>query len=617
MAATESHGITTVRNIILDGIKPPSQLPAWQWIEQNIELDNTSSIPGRVSFDLFPMSKTFFNYAQNPRTRKLTVMVSAQSTKTQNAIMFALWRVAEKPAPMIWAMAAADHCEEFGKKRLWPAVEDCPPVSALAPQDRESWTKRLIRFDSMNLMLRGSNSRIGLQSDPVGIIVCDERREWKHGAIELIRKRTRTFSDYLEISMGTAGKENDELHRDFIEGSQTFFHFTCPHCQCSQPFRFGKHETTLFEYPRDKGGLTWETNEVTRPNGNWNFAEVAKTVRYECEECGHKFKNADKAALIKTIKAVHHNPDALPSHVSLHWNALYMPWVNCDWSEIVVEFLKANHALKPEGGHDLAPMITFTTETLGEPWREIAGEKPQEGEIMNRCGEYVIGEEWKDTDNTTKILTVDNQDGYVVYVLRQWRKDGTSRLIEAGKLLSFDELRTYQIDHGVIDRAVWIDCAYKPTDVFKACMNYGRWVHGRDKEPVWDGWTPIIGDDAEEFTRIVKGVRMRVHWKKINKDPGIGTGREGARLIPRYSWSNPHYKEQLYIYRVNGKGPTWELPKNISADYVKQMQATERVQITDATGQVTGHKWVERGRHDFGDAECFQLVVADVGGIGK
>ena len=605
-------------SIVTVGWKPPARVPAWQWCERNILLDNTSYFPGRISFDLFPCSKSFFNHAQNPRTRSVTVMVSAQSAKTQNAIMFLLWRIAEKPAPAMWAMAAADHCEEFGKKRLWPAVEDCRLVSDLSPKDRESWTKRLIRFDSMNLMLRGSNSRIGLQSDPVGLIICDERREWKHQAIDLIRKRTRTFADYLEISMGTAGVENDELHRDFLNGSQTFFHFTCPHCSRSQPFRFSKDATTLFDDNRKMGGIVWESNEVTKPDGKWNFDELRKTVRYQCEGCGHLFANSDKPALLKTIHEVHRNPSALPSHVSLHWNAIYMPWLSCSFDEVAFEFLKSNHASKRAGGRDHGPLIAFTTETLGEPWREISGEKPVEGEILKRCGNYMIGEEWPNDDGTIKILTVDYQFGYLVYVLRQWRKGGASRLVKAGKLLDLDQLRQFQMDNGVADRAVWVDCAHKGSDIFRACVQYGRWIPGRSgADPTWDGWTPLIGDDAKEFHGSKGGISIKTYHKRTVLDPGIGTSAQGTRRIPRWSWSNPHFKDQLYLRQIRGTGTLWEIPKNIDADYVKQIQATERREITDAAGNIKGYQWHERGRHDFGDCELMQLVVASIGGIDK
>src|SRR4030095_3935554 len=102
-------------------VAPPSDLPAWRWMEENIELDNTSAFPGRYSTELVPMVRTFFDYCQNPRVCRIVLMVSAQSTKTQNAINFVLWSVKEDPGPAMWVMAAQDHCEEFAKKRLFPA----------------------------------------------------------------------------------------------------------------------------------------------------------------------------------------------------------------------------------------------------------------------------------------------------------------------------------------------------------------------------------------------------------------------------------------------------------------------------------------------------------------
>ena len=96
----------TSETILRNAWRPPSDLSAWQWAERTVELDNTSSLPGKLSFDLFPCSKYFMDCCQNRRTRRITLMVSAQSTKTQNAIIAVMWRVAEKPIPTMWIMAS-------------------------------------------------------------------------------------------------------------------------------------------------------------------------------------------------------------------------------------------------------------------------------------------------------------------------------------------------------------------------------------------------------------------------------------------------------------------------------------------------------------------------------
>jgi hypothetical protein len=37
--------------------------------------------------------------------------------------------------------------------------------------------------------------------------------------------------------------------------------------------------------------------------------------------------------------------------------------------------------------------------------------------------------------------------------------------------------------------------------------------------------------------------------------------------------------------------------------------------LIDARGQVTGHEWREKGRHDYKDTELFQLVMVDYRGV--
>ena len=69
----------------------------------------------------------------------------------------------------------------------------------------------------MNLMMRGSNSRAGIQSAQVQRVFCDERLEWNHGTIDVLRKRLRTYHNSIEIGFGTAGREGDELHSDWLE----------------------------------------------------------------------------------------------------------------------------------------------------------------------------------------------------------------------------------------------------------------------------------------------------------------------------------------------------------------------------------------------------------------
>lgn len=593
-------------------LRPPSRVPIWQWLEECYDLIlGKSALPGRVSFEFLPASKFFFNHAQDYRCSRITEMVCHQSGKTENAIMLLNWSVVEVPLPTMWVMANADQCEDFGKDRMFPAFENCPPAFAMAPKEREKWTRRMVQFDSMTLHLRGSNARGKLKSSPIGRIICDERADWKPGSIGTLRERLTTFSNSQEISMGTPGKENDELHTDWKEGSQTFMHFHCLDCNHSQPFRFGKDATVLFPKARDRGGLVWPCNDETKPNGVWDLTDggaVERLTRFECEQCGRLYQNGEKVKLIKTIHEHHRNPDALPSHYSSSRNVLMMPWAKVAWGKIAVKFLKAVAAMKTG---DMEPMITLVQEDFGEPWRPLSSHKTH-GDLLDRQGEYKLGEYWADPTDPKQlekgsgyILTFDRQNiGRLVYVVRQWRPNGQSRLIRYGEAPSLDDMRTLQIEMKIKNRCVGGD-------------DHGPNVSSfRQKCMMWN-WLPLFGEDQEQFTiqHSENGVNKsyRQGWRDTELDPGIGTTAQGPSRIPGLMWSNPWFKDKLYHFFICGQGPLWEIPTDAPAQYLKELNANEWRE-KEINGR-REHYWHETGEDHAADCELEQIAMADKLGL--
>lgn len=594
---------------------PPGTDPTWQWLEKNVELEpQMSDMHGRVRFDFFPASKIFFNYTDHPRLQKATVMKCAQSGFTENAVMLLLRRIKEKPVTAMWVGATAEKTEEDAKKRFFPAIRSCAVVRALAPDEKERsrWTKKLIMFDTMNLLIRGANSIGGLRGDPVGILIADERADWKAGRIHKVRQRLTTKAAPIEVSIGAAGLKQDELHVDWLEGSRTVIHFLCLHCQHSQPFRFGKKAGVIYPEDRALGGLVWEENEVTKPDGVWNFEEVKKSTRLQCEKCGHLYHNIEKVSLLKTAHEVHGNPNALPENFSLLVTALLLPWNKRSWGDIAVEFLKAVEAMKMG---DIEPMKTFVTETLGEPW-ELRNEKQAQGELLDRCADYSMGELWpaikplpSETyaleEGTTLILTFDRQHMHLVYVVRQWRRNGQSRLVWAGISPSYDDLRAFQLERRIKSRCVWGDDGGMMAAEFRqTCLRFN--------------WQVLKGEDFENFSVSAGDGKpaFRQGWRATEFDPGVGQSFQGRHKMTAYLWSNPWFKDKLYNLFIPGKGPLWQLPRReeLPAQYLKEVMANEWREKERSNGQIEGY-WHETGPDHFSDCELSQLVVADIGGI--
>jgi phage terminase large subunit GpA-like protein len=584
---------------------PPSTDPMWKWCEHNIILDGTGPFPGRYRTEFTPMVRWVYDKAQNPKTKRITVMVSAQSAKTQLGMNILNWCINEDPGPTMWTMAQSDHMSEFVQKRLLPSVENCEQTAKRLVESK----KGLIVFDSMNLMLRGSNSRAKLQSDPVRRLFCDERREWAPGAIDLLRKRTRTFHNFLELSFGTAGRKDDELHCDFKEGCQTIAHFNCKACGHSQPFRFGRNPTSVFVKARDRGGVVWEVNETTRPNGVWNYEAVAKTVRYECEQCGYKHVTADKVDMLKTIHPVDYNPTAPQEFQSFHWNALAMLWESCSFENLALEFLKATEAAKNRDNPNLEPLKAFVTETLGEPWEDLLGVIEDFGFLEDRRSDYSYGDAW--AEEVTRFMSADKQEKggeHYWYVVRSFGRGGKSRLFSYGRCNSFAELEETRKQYGVKIQNAMIDSGFKASLVYRFCAG--------------TGWKAFKGDDAEHYLHRVHDPKnpliqriVRRIWSKSDVDPLFGTLKAGrVKHIPLFRFSNPSTKDLLANYTMGIVGD-WTLPHHVSKEYLKQLSAEARIERTDARGRIQFQWHQLRPDNHLLDCELMILVAAVINGL--
>ena len=494
------------------------------------------------------------------------------------------------------------------------------------PKEREFWTRNYLKLPTMSLFMRGANSLKRLTSTPIGLIICDERRDWKKGAIGAVRKRLTTFSDRLEISIGAAGVKGDELDSDWEKGSQTILHFTCPHCGTSQPWRFGQEPTTMFPTPRKCGGVVWPNNDETKPKGQWDLSDsspIISLARYECENesCRHHFSNAEKPAMIRSCHEHHRNPKALPGHWSVHVSTLMMPWEYSDFGNVAIRFLRAKQSQKHG---DINPLFTLITEDFGEPFERPDAHK-MKGDLMLRIGDYKMEEFWVDKTkpmdvggfesergsgqrfelekDSVLVIWFDRQLLHNWVVVRQWRtKTGASRMVWCGRIPNYDGIRALQMKWRIRDICVWGDDAGPSVADF------------RQTALQWH-WTPMKGEDREYFSVIKKEggkeVHMRQGFSETRFDPGIGTTREGRASIKAFLIAVPHYKDKLYFTFISGKGPLWEIPKDTPIEYFDQLNANELREKINERGETTLY-FHEASDPHMADCECGQIAVADL-----
>lgn len=528
-----------------------------------------------------PWVKEPMEVAADRRVRFCTVMCSAQSAKTQTVINVMCHSVDQDPGPAMYAMANDDDAKEFVRDRARPALSLCAPVWArLTRESRSSFT-----FTSMPLYFVGAGSKAKLQGKPMKRLYLDEVRNWKPGSLDTVTTRVTAFGELAQIFIiSTPGNEKDEMHESFKAGDQRTPHFPCPSC--------GHMQRLVFDQ------LKWDTNETTRPNGKYNFDALFATIRYECERCMHTIKDtpSNRKGICKTAKFIRMNPNAPAHRVSFFWNCLLPWWIA--WRVPVEEFINARQALR---NGDKEPMFKFSTERLAEPWRDELGIVEDFSFLEQRKADYDFGDAWPEEQR--RYMAADRQQSggeHYWYVIRAFGPFGKSRLVSYGRCNSIAELEAIRTTNNVKLGDAVIDSGYKASEVYRFCASAG--------------WKAFKGDDAEYFLHKDEntGKMLRHIWQKSLVDPAFGTKMaRRVKPIPLFRWSNPSTKDFLAEY-MRGLVGDWSIPSCIARDYMTQVTAEIREEMTDTRGR-TKYIWkqIRKGNHLL-DCELQILVAAIV-----
>ncbi|MDR0532530.1 MAG: phage terminase large subunit family protein [Verrucomicrobiales bacterium] len=526
--------------------------------------------------------------------REIVILCSAQSAKTLTLLCLLAWLIAEDPGPVLWVTSSKQEARKLSKSRLMQLLERCAPVAAKLPSDRHMKTSLEVYFPGAPLVIGSAENPRDLQSTPYRYIIMDEARSYPPGAVEMLNMRFRAFShNYKKITITTPGLDHDSVHRAFLDGNRQHFETQCPCC--------GHYQELLWKEPGDKGGLKWDTNDITRPGGKgapYNFDELLKTVRYECEYCGHRITDTlDQRKFLSGHGRWRPHHRSAPSNIrSYTWNALLPYWAN--WGMQVREFLTAKEALK---WNDHEPMKKHQTETRGLPWEERLRYLHDEKFLDERMRDYDPFKPWLEGAvplEKRRFLTIDVQGAggrHYYVVIRAWGIGGRSRLLYHGKHWNIDEIRQLQRDWEVHSDNVMIDAGNWQAEVFQYIIDSG--YH----------WKAMKGDEVP-FFRIEGQQRM---FTVTEVDPAIGTALAGrVRPIKLWVFSKPATLDRLKTYQ-HGLAGDWQIFPGVSEEYRMQVTATRRVEHDDPRKGIFGKALWKSSRHDhYEDCERMQIIGA-------
>ena len=531
------------------------------------------------------------------RVRNITCMCSAQSAKTQTVLALLCYIIAEDPGPILWVTANEDEAKKLSKSRLMDMLKKCAPVAKKLPQDRNKTLTTEIYFDGAPLIIASAQNEAALQSTPFKYVFLDEARSYPAGALGMVEKRTRSYAySFKKVVISTPGDEGDAMHREYLKGNQQVYHITCPNPTC-------QHEQPLEWKDKDEpGGIKWDTNDLTRPEGkSYAYDELAKTIRWECERCGHKVHDTptERKKLSNSGRWIALNPVAPRDTVSFHWNALLPYWAA--WDNQVKEYLDGVRALK---WGDPEPLRKMVTETKGLPWTDKLRYAKDEKFIYHRQAKYDPRAKWDEEERRIVTIDVQGKGGRHYWVcIRAWARGAKSRLLYYDRVWTVEEWKQICAEYNVLDDNVVIDTGKWAQELYPIIMASG--YH----------YKAMKGEDQDYFTK----QNRRSIWNETMVDPAIGTASQGrVRPLKLFLYAKYSCLDRLAMMQHGDLGDwVWPAPdpdngiSGVNREYALQVTAYEKRERTRARDGSTYLEWHQKRPDDHASScEIMQIAAA-------
>ena len=555
-----------LRDILKDAWTPADRREPWRWCEEHIRSIPYSPLPGPFRSENSPWIREVMEAIVDPKIRLVSIIAAVQSSKTTSPELTLCYIIANLPGPCLWLDLTDEDAKDESESRLQKLFESCEPVKKLFPKNKNKQRNCTIHFSNgMTLWLLGAYNKTNLQRRSIRWLFGDETWRWPVGHMAEAEARTTAFGWLGKcVFMSQGGEENDDTHRKFETTDMREWHYKCPKCGKYIPYKWENIE--------------WD-DDCKDENGEYDFSKINHSTALKCPECGEYFEDTDRMRRIlnKDGKFIPLNPNASKENVGFHWNAL----ASMSWGKLAELYLRAKIAARKG---DSSLLQQFYQKRLALPWKEFA----EDYRLEIASGSYNSGDAWDEEGGFNKlgeiiappfaeneviaplrIMSVDVQMNCFYLVVRAWSINGSSRLLWHEKVLTWEDIEEIQKRFKILDNLVFVDAGYNSFEVYKYCGERN--------------WIALMGDNrANFFHRLPNGKTVLRFYSPVKHI-----------FISRYVkcrmhfWSNLNVKDTLARIRRNqnpADGATWEVPTDISEDYLKEMESEHRIK--------KGNSWI-------------------------
>ena len=549
-----------------------------EWAEANVELSSRiTEQPGPYSTRLHPYVPEILDCMSDPGVKRVSLCWGSQTAKTTTFYVMLGFAIDQAPRPILWVFPNVPLCKNFASERWLPFCRESKALAKHIPRysdgsvddDRFALTKQEFSRCTMNLV--GAGSAANVRSYPIAILVLDEIDVIDEGTRRECLDRIKGKTDFKILQSSTPIAETGGIWQEFLEGDRRRYFMPCPHCDASIQFRWRNDEGDL--------NVQW-SDEAKIDEGNINLKVVQRTARYICENCGGAIEDRHKSKMLRAGGWVATSSSAEDGVRSYHLNSLYSPIIT--FGRMAVEYLKSKPSVEA--------LKTFINGWLAEPWRPGADNiDPQKFRAVEQDFERGT------IKGKYRILAVDVQRNYFVWIIRGFDVDGQSWLIDNGTAPSFTDFTAlidrYQVNYGIVDTG------YRTQEIYEEIHRH---------RPFWFG---AKGWD-----------KMPTSFRLAKLDPFSATP-QGKKRASKNAINLVHINKQTWqeemLKRRSGAALNWWVYKNVDAEYIRQMLSTNIVEKVTKSGRVRREWVVEGHRADhYWDCETYALALSAVFGLG-
>lgn len=487
--------------------KETLDIPAADWLEQNIYFDNNVSpnSPGNLDLSRQPWAKEILDSAMDPRTNELNLVMGAQTGKTTLLMLIWLLKAKFDPSPALIALSTDPLCDRLIKRRLIPLLKCNPWYGDQLPAENRG-QESMILFPGAPTFYTGARTADKLASMPASLLLLDEVSKWAKGSVKeahplfLVKERVKSFATHLIVAASTPSEEEEIFWTEYLHSSQSHYYMPCPHCGEMIKFEFSE-ETVQWE----KGTL--ET--------------IRDTACYVCPKCKGKINDSQKEEMMQKGEWRKERENHVPGHLGFHLNSLYSPFVR--FGDAAVEFVKANASIMRAEA-----LRNFTNSWLGLPYK--VQEKETSAQDILACIDNTRQQREIPEDTAFVVCGVDCGQDASHYAISAITFDGRINVVDWGTLQSFT---SYNGEYGVqklvedwedssgkwkIDVA-YIDSGYSTQQVYLECLNapYGKLnpIKGSNCQGVWSRrqLTNVSDLDLYLFNDHAIKMTMMSYWR--------------------------------------------------------------------------------------------------------